>query len=164
MSVVNCKVKFIREIGYVDLKEWINSNNNVYIGRKGIIFIDKQRFPPNSSKFCNIYKIGKDGTRDEVIKKYKSYMINKLESSSQLRKELLELKNKNLGCWCAPELCHGNILLELIELYSNRIDYFNDICVMCQKECNEKSGWKCILCNKIFCDQHNCEEYVCKCY
>jgi len=27
------------------------------------------------------------------------------------------MKGKNLGCWCFPEPCHGNVLLELIDEY-----------------------------------------------
>jgi hypothetical protein len=44
MSVVNCKVKYIRP-EYNNLKEWMNNPNNVYIGREGVVFIDKKRFP-----------------------------------------------------------------------------------------------------------------------
>lgn len=50
MSVVNCKVQYIRP-KYKNLKEWISDDNNIYIGRKGVVFIDKKRFPENSSIF-----------------------------------------------------------------------------------------------------------------
>lgn len=117
MSIVNCKVQYIRPT-YNNLKEWIDNENNIYIGRKGVVFIDKNRFPKNSSNFANPYKIGKDGTREEVLFKYKNYILNKLENNKDLVSELLLLKGKNLGCWCYPEICHGNILLELIDKYS----------------------------------------------
>jgi hypothetical protein len=117
MSVVNCKVKYIRP-NYNNIKEWINDSNNVYIGRKGVVIIDKQRFPQTSSNFANPYKIGKDGTREEVLTKYKEYIIDKLENDNALLNELLLLKGKTLGCWCCPELCHGNILLDLIDKLS----------------------------------------------
>ena len=117
MSIVNCKVQYIRPT-YDNLKEWMDNENNIYIGRKGVVFIDKNRFPKNSSNFANPYKIGKDGTREEVLFKYKNYILNKLENNKDLVSELLLLKGKNLGCWCYPEICHGNILLELIDKYS----------------------------------------------
>lgn len=122
MSVVNCKVKYIRP-KYKNLKEWIDDDNNVYIGRSGIVFIlnektnKKERFPKKSSNFANPYKVGKDGTRKEVIQKYKIYIKKKLDKDSVLQTELLEMKGKNLGCWCHPESCHGDVLLELIEIY-----------------------------------------------
>lgn len=113
MSVVNCKVSYIRP-KYKNLKEWMEDPNNVYIGRAGIVFIDKQRFPKKSSNFSNPYKIGKDGTREEVIEKYKNYITQKLKENVLLQEELFKMKGKNLGCWCAPEPCHGNVLLDLL--------------------------------------------------
>ncbi len=49
---------------------------------------------------------------------YRTYVINKIENDAMFREKLLRLKGKNLGCWCYPEVCHGNVLLELIERYS----------------------------------------------
>jgi len=34
---------------------------------------------------------------------------------SYLIDSLPELKDKVLGCWCAPEPCHGDVLKELTE-------------------------------------------------
>ena len=34
---------------------------------------------------------------------------------SEARPALPELKGKDLVCWCAPERCHGEVLLELLE-------------------------------------------------
>lgn len=28
-----------------------------------------------------------------------------------------KLKDKVLGCWCKPLSCHGDVLVELIEIY-----------------------------------------------
>jgi hypothetical protein len=117
MSVINCKVCNIRP-EYDNLKKWTDDKNNVYIGRKGIVFIDGVRFPKNSSIFCNPFKITKDITRDEVIEKYEEYIENLIENNIDARNELIKLKNKNLGCWCAPQKCHGDVLLRLINKYS----------------------------------------------
>lgn len=62
------------------------------------------------SKWGNPFSIGKDGTRAEVIEKYRKYILNKSELMSQLS----ELKNKILGCWCKPKACHGDVLVELV--------------------------------------------------
>ena len=43
MSVVNVKVNCIRP-KYNNLEEWMTDPNNVYIGRKGIVFINSERF------------------------------------------------------------------------------------------------------------------------
>lgn len=113
MSVVNCKVKYIRP-KYNNLKEWIEDENNVYIGRAGVVFIDKQRFPKYASPFCNPFRIRKDGSRDEVIQQYKKYIVERIENEPEFKAMLLLLRGKNLGCWCSPEICHGDILLEII--------------------------------------------------
>ena len=109
-AIVNVKVKFIRP-KYDNLREWMKDNNNVYIGRGGIVFIDNERFPKNDSVWANPYKIGKDGSREEVIERYKKYIIEKIKNGEC---DLTELHGKNLGCWCAPEECHGNVLIQLI--------------------------------------------------
>lgn len=113
MAVVNCKVKFIRP-QYKNLEDWCEDDNNVYIGRAGVVFIDKVRFPKKQSNFCNKFKIGKDGTREEVIEKYRNYIGKRLENEPELKEELKKMKGKNLGCWCHPEPCHGDVLMELI--------------------------------------------------
>jgi len=70
---------------------------DVYIGRP--------------SKWGNPFEIGKDGNREEVIEKYKEWIKNQPE----LLKDLPELKNKILACWCAPKACHGDILAKLAD-------------------------------------------------
>jgi hypothetical protein len=121
MSVVNCRVKNIRP-QYQNLKEWMADDDNIYIGRAGVVFINSKRFPKCSSAFCNPYKIGTDGDRKTVLKKYKTYIKERLESDPDLVDELISMEGKNLGCWCAPEPCHGHILLRLIEFYMDLID------------------------------------------
>lgn len=61
------------------------------------------------SKWGNPFIIGKDGDRNEVIKKYKEWILTQKE----LIDSLYELQNKTLGCWCAPNACHGDVLIEL---------------------------------------------------
>lgn len=76
---------------------------DTYIGRKC--------YGLPASKWGNPFVIGKDGTRDEVIEKYRQWIV----TQPQLIKDLPELKGKILGCWCAPLKCHGEVLLELLK-------------------------------------------------
>lgn len=62
------------------------------------------------SKWGNPFVIGRDGTREEVIQKYKNWIL----TQPHLLKELTELKGKILGCWCKPLPCHGDVLVELL--------------------------------------------------
>ena len=59
----------------------------------------------------NPYKIGKDGTREEVIEKYKIYLLTK----PYLMSIIHELKGKVLVCSCKPKPCHGDVLIEILE-------------------------------------------------
>lgn len=62
------------------------------------------------SKWGNPFKIGVDGTREEVIEKYRTWF----GVQSMLLNDIYELKDKRLGCWCAPLPCHGDVLVQLV--------------------------------------------------
>ena len=57
----------------------------------------------------NPFVIGRDGTRDEVIAKYRAWIVQQ----SPLVAALHELRGKHLVCWCAPARCHAEVLIEL---------------------------------------------------
>ena len=111
MSVCNVKVAHIRP-QHQNLKEWCEDPNNVYIGRRGIVFIDKVRYPTKDSIYANPYKVSKNLTREDVIRMYRDYIVKKI-SSGEI--DIEALRGKNLGCWCKPEACHGDVLIELLE-------------------------------------------------
>jgi hypothetical protein len=58
------------------------------------------------------FKTGKDGSREEVIQKYRQWILANPTLIAQLGREL---KGKTLGCWCKPNACHGDILAELAD-------------------------------------------------
>jgi hypothetical protein len=116
-KVVNVKVAFIRP-KFKDLEEWMTDTNNIYIGRKGVLILNGGRFPEKDSIWANPFKIKGDLTREEVLEKYEDYITEKLNEDEELQKQLISLKGKNLGCWCKPEPCHGDILKRLIKKYN----------------------------------------------
>ena len=66
------------------------------------------------SPFGNPYKLGRDATpadRADVIQKYRSWLLGQRE----LLRRLHELRGRTLACWCAPEPCHANVLVELVD-------------------------------------------------
>ena len=63
------------------------------------------------SKWGNKFVIGKDGTREEVVQKYKEWVLQQPELMASLH----ELKDKTLACWCKPLACHGDVLAELAD-------------------------------------------------
>ena len=82
---MECKVVNLRKEKY-----------DVYIGR--------------GSKWGNKFVIGKDGDREEVVRKYKEWLLQ----NKELLGSLHELKDKVLGCFCKPKACHGDVLVELV--------------------------------------------------
>jgi hypothetical protein len=73
------------------------ASNEVYIGR--------------GSKWGNPYIIGRDGNREQVIEKYRKYII----ATTALRNYLPELRDKTLVCFCKPKACHGDVLAILAD-------------------------------------------------
>lgn len=54
--------------------------------------------------------IGRDGTRDEVIAKFESYLRS---SPALVAAAKQELRGKDLACWCAPLPCHAEVLMRI---------------------------------------------------
>ena len=61
------------------------------------------------TKWGNPFVIGRDGTRQQVVQKYKDYIL----SNESLLSQIHELRGKDLICFCAPQQCHGDVLIEL---------------------------------------------------
>lgn len=61
------------------------------------------------SRWGNPFKIGRDGTREEVVAKYEQYLLGRPD----LLARLPDLRGKDLACWCHPLACHGDVLLRL---------------------------------------------------
>lgn len=59
----------------------------------------------------NPFRIGRDGTRAEVLAQYQTY----LHSQPDLLLRVRDLRGKRLGCWCAPAACHGDVLARLAD-------------------------------------------------
>jgi hypothetical protein len=62
------------------------------------------------SEFGNPFVIGRDGTRDEVVDKYRGWLMGQPELVEKAKQQLA---GKNLVCWCAPARCHADVLLEI---------------------------------------------------
>ena len=103
-TVVNVKKVHLQKIGYINFEDWVKDPNNVYIGRHNVYV--KGTF---KSKWCNPYSAKKYG-REKCIDMYKQYLIG----NDDLFSHINELKGKTLGCWCKPEACHGDIILQML--------------------------------------------------
>ena len=85
---------------------------DLYIGRVS----KRARLP--QSKWHNPYVIGRDGTLEQVLKKFEQFYLSNLK----LRSQISELSGRRIACWCCaknevltadnPIKCHGQILLK----------------------------------------------------
>lgn len=73
--------------------------HDVYIGRG------------RGSIWGNPFVIGEHGNRDEVIQRFAEW----LPTQPKLMDQVHELHGKTLGCFCAPQRCHGDVLAEFAE-------------------------------------------------
>lgn len=77
----------------------------VYVGRAN------PRRGLAESIFANPYRVDVDGSRAEVIEKYRSWLLGRQE----LLLKLPELRGRRLACWCSPKPCHAEVLIELVD-------------------------------------------------
>lgn len=75
---------------------------DVYIGRPS------KWGNPFSHKDGTLAKF-KVGSRDEAVEAYARW----IQTQPELLAALPELRGQVLGCWCAPQRCHGDVLSEL---------------------------------------------------
>lgn len=64
----------------------------------------------------NPFVIGKDGNREQVIAKYREWIMGQPQKLAHVRQAL---PGKVLGCWCAPKACHGDVLVEIANSQSD---------------------------------------------
>jgi hypothetical protein len=92
-----------------------------YIGRGGR-WRGRRWLPP--SPWGTPFVIGKDGTRDEVIAKYRAWLATgdsggcpdaTPERRAWVLEHVAELRGQVLGCHCNPRICHGAVLAELAD-------------------------------------------------
>ncbi len=62
------------------------------------------------SKYGNPFIMGRDGDRDTVCEKHKTWLWGEIRAGRVTLQELAALKGKRLGCHCAPKRCHGDTL------------------------------------------------------
>ncbi len=83
------------------MKVWNKNNKKI---PAGAIYIGRP------SKWGNPFSIGKDGTREEVIEKFRCWILTNPELLSDAK---VELCGKDLICFCKPLSCHGDILIRI---------------------------------------------------
>ena len=94
------------------------------------------------SDWGNLYKIGEDGTREEVIEKFEKVYVPAI--LKKIPDWLEPLRGKDLVCWCFPKACHADVLLRLANaepenirpfiIRSNRVSEYGFRATLCEGE------------------------------
>jgi len=101
----------------------VNRKNEIDATNPANIWVMRETSVPNGAKdrlggdgvFGNPYAIGKDGTREEVIEKFKQSRMPELRKTpefQQLVQKYVSEGKVNLVCCCKPQPCHGDIIAE----------------------------------------------------
>ena len=94
---------------------------DVYIGRAG---------KGLDGYFGNPYMVGRHCSRCGEVHEtgastlpcFDAYFLGRLGSDAEYRRRVLELTGKTLGCFCAPNPCHGNVIAAFLNRPRQAID------------------------------------------
>lgn len=84
---------------------------NVYIGRKrgGV----PETFGNPVKRFVPCIECGHTHYEPgSTLECYEAWLVRKLEADTSFAQDVLSLRGKVLGCFCAPNPCHGQVLLK----------------------------------------------------
>jgi len=106
-TVVNVRKSELKKRGVADLIEWSGRPGSLYIGRA-------MPYVPGAdvaSRWANPFSVERHG-RGRCLEMYEARVR---ENREGLWDALDELAGKELGCWCCPEPCHGDVLVRLLD-------------------------------------------------
>lgn len=113
-SVVNVSVRHLRRQPcaccgrtYATFAAWAAHPRHLYVGRR-VARVDGTFDSP----YRNLLRVNPQQGRQAAVDHFRRYAAQRsAEWRAQLR---ADLANKSvLGCWCHPEPCHANVLLEI---------------------------------------------------
>lgn len=97
----------------VNVKDW--DKNGTYIGRGSVFGNPFTHLPLDMTKAK--FQVA---TRDQAVDMYRGYALGQYEENeffrlclNALAEDHLRGKEVVLGCYCAPQRCHGEIIAEL---------------------------------------------------
>ncbi len=79
------------------------------------VYIGRAQGNGRDGYFGNPFAVIRDGGREKAIAAYREYFLNRLKVDSEFAKRVQELKGKRLGCFCKPDGCHGDVIVEYLE-------------------------------------------------
>jgi hypothetical protein len=79
----------------------------------------KYEYIGRGSYWGNPYSMYEEGdSREEVIRKYK-YDFDYEKFLNKKKSEVYKLEGKRLGCFCKPQICHGDVLADFLNSWDD---------------------------------------------
>ena len=106
---VNINKASLASRGFQSFQDWNSNPDNIYIGR------DQSHHTSGAvgSKWQNPFPSDKYG-REKCLQLYQEHVRGRAD----LLASIIELEGKQIGCWCKPSPCHGDLLVEMFkEMY-----------------------------------------------
>lgn len=104
---------------------WLGDDTNlvIYIGRKN------QYYGFAASPLANPYQVNSSRSLDESLLLYKQWLLQMYSNKGSVYNELVRLaqlkkegQNVKLACWCSPNKCHGDIIVQIVNfMLKNKI-------------------------------------------
>ena len=66
------------------------------------------------SMWGNPFHVTLKCSREQAVSKYKTWFLERIAHDPDFRAATLVLAGKDLVCWCAPELCHAEVIREWV--------------------------------------------------
>jgi hypothetical protein len=96
------KVTHIRDVP----PSWASSPDFVYIGRPG---------KGKDGYFGNPVRLEPGKPRGSTLERFREYFIDRLASDPDFRLRVDGLRGKTLVCFCKPNACHGDVIVEYLD-------------------------------------------------
>lgn len=95
-------------------KEWVvnlrSAPYDVYIGRGSVFGNPFTHISDRKTLAAHVVT-----NRDEAIRSYRQYFLDRVNSDPEFRVQALALRGKVLGCFCKPLDCHGDIIVQWLK-------------------------------------------------
>lgn len=105
MKVINLR-DFIGEVAEVGA-------DYVFGGRDSA---DPRKTPPGQKGWLgNPFRMYRESERQRVIQRFRDYFLARVEHDSSFREQVLALRDKTVACFCAPKLCHLDVVKDWLE-------------------------------------------------
>ena len=82
----------------------VNLKNEPDAVANGAVRVDRR------TRWGNPYVLGKDGSREQVVARYRVELWRRIRAGEIALADLAALNSRTLACHCHPKPCHGLVL------------------------------------------------------